>query len=263
MTKLNQVYTCPKCAELLSAEDNRLFCSNNHSFDLASEGYVNLLLANQKNSLQPGDGKEMIQARNTFLKNGHFDFLLESIQNLEQIKSDNFPNILEIGCGSGFYLNGLANSINPSLAIGSDISKEAIKFAAKSNKHLNFAVINSYHLNFPNSFFDLVISIFSPFSTTEVERIIKKSGLFILVRPGKNHLIELYDAIGMPKKEKTPPPFTELNLLESKEATKTTLIDSENLNLLIKMSPLLWKVDNLNLNLEKITFDFLISIYQK
>ena len=260
-----RAYACPKCKESLDINENVLVCANNHSFDIAKEGYVNLILANKKNSLQSGDTKEMIKARDKFLQTGHYDFLLKSIFKLAS-KSRKFKNILEVGCGSGFYLNALNEYIKPDLALGSDVSKEAMKFSSKKYKDCYFSVDNSFDFNFKNEFFDLVISIFSPFDNAELERIIAKSGLFILVRPGKNHLTELYDLIGMPKKEKTYPEFTNLKSIKTIEVSQKNKITQEDLNSLIEMSPLFWKIKNIDIkdiNLPEITFDFWVNVYEK
>lgn len=67
-------YQCPLCNQTLIKTDSTLRCTNNHSFDFAKEGYVNLLPVQQKNSKQPGDSLEMVQARRAFLETGHYSF---------------------------------------------------------------------------------------------------------------------------------------------------------------------------------------------
>lgn len=257
-------YICPKCKEALMAQQNSLACINNHSFDIAKEGYVNLILANQKNSLVSGDTKEMIRARDEFLRMGYYDFLLENILRLDLVKKMKMENILEIGCGSGYYLNALNEAVKPALAMGSDVSKEAIKFAAKKYKDCFFSVNNSFNLSFKNDFFDLIVSIFSPFDQFEIEKVLREKGIFILVRPGKKHFAELYDLIGMPMKDKAMPEFENLKIVKSVEISKKHKVTPEELNLLIEMSPLVWKIKKLeDVKLKEMTFDFLISVYAR
>lgn len=38
------ILLCPVCGNELKKDEKRLFCSNAHSFDIAKEGYVNLLI---------------------------------------------------------------------------------------------------------------------------------------------------------------------------------------------------------------------------
>ena len=55
---------CPVCKEKLARENKTYKCINNHCFDMAKQGYLNLLLSNQKHSKTPGDDKEMASMRN-------------------------------------------------------------------------------------------------------------------------------------------------------------------------------------------------------
>ena len=68
---------CPKCGKPLSKEEKRYFCEEGHSYDIAKEGYVNLMLVNQKHSKNPGDNDESLAARRTFLGKGYYQPLAE------------------------------------------------------------------------------------------------------------------------------------------------------------------------------------------
>lgn len=48
------MFTCPICKESLQLNGKSLVCENNHCFDYAKQGYVNLLPVQQKKSLHPG-----------------------------------------------------------------------------------------------------------------------------------------------------------------------------------------------------------------
>ena len=109
---------CPNCKTKLQKIDNSYKCKNNHSFDISKQGYVNLLL----NSSNSGDNKEMINARCHFLEKGYFEPLLNEI--IKTIQSLNINNILDIGCGEGYYDRGIKKKINVNI-VGVDISKEA------------------------------------------------------------------------------------------------------------------------------------------
>ena len=65
-------YSCPLCHAPLSRSDNHYSCPQRHQFDLAKEGYVNLLPVQFKRSRDPGDSAEMMQARRAFLDAGHY-----------------------------------------------------------------------------------------------------------------------------------------------------------------------------------------------
>ena len=139
---------CPIDGECLSLEGKQLRCVSGHSFDLARQGYVNLLPVQHKRSKHPGDSKEMVAARQHFLDTGVYapvadllsDTLLAAITDIEQ------PCCLDAGCGEGYYLEYALHYLRAKKAggelnlIGLDISKEAIIGAAKRNKDISWMV---------------------------------------------------------------------------------------------------------------------------
>ena len=108
---MSTIHQCPVCKEALEKVDKGLACSQKHCYDFSSHGYVNLLLANQKRTRDPGDSKFMIAHRNYFLEQGYYDGLSKEInkiiaKHIRDSKSDT-SNILDAGCGEGFYLSRL------------------------------------------------------------------------------------------------------------------------------------------------------------
>ena len=59
---------CPICGTQLNQADRSCVCPNRHSFDIARQGYVNLLTVQQKHSLAPGDTREQVLSRRSFLE---------------------------------------------------------------------------------------------------------------------------------------------------------------------------------------------------
>jgi len=183
MEKANPLL-CPVCREALLLEEQTYRCANNHSFDLAKEGYVNLLLSHQRKSKNPGDDKAMIQARRRFFDSGAFDPLTKLV-------ADTFPKravtALDCGCGEGSFLGALSGT-----RIGVDVSKEAIRCAAKRYKDVTWIVANGMReLPFADNSLDVILSILAPRNIEEFARILKPNGQLILGVPGPNHLIEL------------------------------------------------------------------------
>ena len=96
------VLACPKCHEPLIIEGKTCKCSNNHCYDIARQGYLNLLLNPDKASNNPGDSKESLIARKAYLDKGYYDPILFEVIN--EIKKKEGPlNILDLGCGEGYY----------------------------------------------------------------------------------------------------------------------------------------------------------------
>ena len=103
---------CPKCGLPLKKEGNGCQCSEGHRYDLARSGYVNLLLANGKHSLQPGDDKRMVRARRLFLEKGYYEPFRRAVcqKALERLPMER-PVVLDAGCGEGYYTGGLAQAL--------------------------------------------------------------------------------------------------------------------------------------------------------
>ncbi|SRT50608.1 23S rRNA methyltransferase A [Shigella sonnei] len=93
-------FSCPLCHQPLSREKNSYICPQRHQFDMAKEGYVNLLSVQHKRSRDPGDSAEMMQARRAFLDAGHYQPLRDAIvAQLRERLDDKATAVLDIGCG--------------------------------------------------------------------------------------------------------------------------------------------------------------------
>ena len=174
---------CPKCKLKLNKVNNAYKCSNNHNYDIAKSGYLNLLLSR----LNAGDTKEMLVARDCFLKQG---FYLPIVKEVASRLPDNHPLVVDCGCGTGYYTDHLAQMI-PGEYIGVDISKIAIDFAAKKNKNVLYLVASNHSLPLADSSSDILLNIFAPYSDSEFARILTKKGKLIIVSANNNHLQEL------------------------------------------------------------------------
>ncbi len=190
---------CPIDAEVLVLDSRQLRCSNGHSFDLARQGYVNLLPVQHKRSKHPGDSKEMVAARQHFLDTGVYapvadllsDILRASITGIDQ------PACLDAGCGEGYYLDyALAalqakNTASDLCCVGLDISKEAIVAAAKRNKNISWVVGTNRQPPLLPASIDIILCVFGFHSFQGFNKILPVGGKLVLVEPGPDHLQEL------------------------------------------------------------------------
>jgi len=110
---LETILKCPVCNMCLLKHEKQYICLNNHTYDIASKGYINLLLANQKNTKEPGDSKEMMEGRRDFLNSGYYQTFSEKLNQviISNISGDSV-NILDAGCGEGYFFNILIET-NP------------------------------------------------------------------------------------------------------------------------------------------------------
>lgn len=270
-------FKCPVCNLELTLQANSYICKNNHVYDLSKHGYVNLIMANQKKSKVPGDSEEMIKSRNAFLLKGYYHSLSEKLNNqiLKSISLEN-QNILDVGCGVGYYLGELKNHNNIKdnyNLYGIDISKSAIQLAAKRKTNAKLAVASAYNLPFINNTFDLLYSVFSPISPNECERVLKEKGILIMVGPGEEHLSGLtkhiYENI-IPHSGNSVLDNNELfEHLETLEIKETIKVEQEDILNLVKMTPYYWQMnkeqlDKINqLDFMETLIHFYIKKYQK
>lgn len=189
---------CPLCGRPLSMERPAWKCENNHCFDVARQGYVNLLTVNQKHSLHPGDSRVMVAARKEFLNAGHY---LPIAQRLRQLVAQFAPqgrSVLDAGCGEGYYLSQLEMPER----WGIDISREAVRYAAVRDPAAHWLTATAAHLPFAPGSFDCVLSMFALTVPEEFHRVLGENGIFIQVLAGEKHLSALKSIIYPVIKEK-------------------------------------------------------------
>lgn len=185
-------FSCPLCHQPLSREKNSYICPQRHQFDMAKEGYVNLLPVQHKRSRDPGDSAEMMQARRAFLDAGHYQPLRDAIvAQLRERLDDKATAVLDIGCGEGYYTHAFADALPEITTFGLDVSKVAIKAAAKRYPQVTFCVASSHRLPFSDTSMDAIIRIYAPCKAEELARVVKPGGWVITATPGPRHLMEL------------------------------------------------------------------------
>ena len=194
---MKSLFRCPLCGTPLEREETRWLCPNRHSFDRAAAGYVHLLPANKKHSKDPGDDKAMVAARSAFLDKGYYAPLRDSLCKaiLQHTERRSAPVILDSGCGEGYYTAGLFQTLTEAKRepriVGVDLSKAALRRAAKRVPEAEFAVASVYHLPLPDRSADVLVNIFSPLAAEEFARVLRPGGLFCYAVPSNRHLWEM------------------------------------------------------------------------
>lgn len=260
-------FRCPVCGKSLSVSEKTYLCPDGHSFDIASSGYVNLLMK-QSSSKSHGDDLLMVKSRRLFLEKGYYSPLRDEIRNI--FRSFVSKIILDSGCGEGYYTSALPYENNQ--CFGIDISKKACEYAAKKCKGVSIAVASCFSLPFSDDSIDAVLSIFSPLAAEEYFRVLKKDGILVRVIPLDNHLISLKKAV---YDNVIPNPETN-NLLDGfilkdyKELRYSIKLDNtEDILNLFSMTPYYYKTSEKDqkklCNLDKLEteIEFGILIYEK
>ena len=192
-------FTCPVCSLPLTAADGVYRCDGGHCFDIARGGWVNLLISRQSGSKRHGDDAMMVRARSEFLGGGWYTPLLESILSLVSPRAVQDIRILDAGCGEGWYLAGLLEGlrregVSPQ-ALGIDISRDAVKAAARRCPDGAFAVAGVTALPAGNRSCDLIMSLFAPVCLPEFRRVLADGGLLVRAYPLERHLYSLKAAV--------------------------------------------------------------------
>lgn len=165
--------------------DASLACASGHSFDIAREGYVNLLPSHHRRSARAGDDGEMIAARQRFLAAGHYDPLLAALgAALDGVGA--IEGLLDVGCGEGFFTSRLRRG----RTAGIDISRPAIRLAARACADVAFAVASAVRLPLADATFDAALVVLAPWYA-DIERVLAPGGTLLRVSPGPGHLREL------------------------------------------------------------------------
>ena len=273
------IITCPNCKSLLHQFEKTLKCQNGHSFDFSKEGYINLLLANQKKKTNPGDNKIMANAREAFLSKGYYGFLLENIESrinsfdIFSTSNDGIIHLLDLGCGTGFYTRNLFKQRNVE-KIGVDISKIGVAKAAIKDKESTYIVGSAFNLPIEDNSIDLLINIFSPMYLEELKRVLKPGGHFVKVIPIGDHMKEVAELVyeefiphqsSFKEDIESNPMF---RIINAENLKKTILLSGQDLLNFISMTPYLYKFKQEKLEELKelyvtISFEVIIGVSQE
>jgi len=234
---------CPICEKPLSRQDKSLVCPHGHRFDIARQGYVNLLTVQQRHSAHPGDTREQVLSRREFLEGGFYEPISDALN--EAAKGQGAEgSILDVGCGEGYYSARLAQSLGAELT-GLDVSKEVVRWAAAKYKTYQWLCATAARIPVETGAAGVVTSLFAITLPEEFHRVLREDGLFFQVLAAQDHLLGLkriiYDELIFRRKDTVPelPGFT---LLESAPIRFSFTVEGRQVQNLFAMTPHLFRV---------------------
>ena len=274
---------CPIDGLQLEPHEKQLVCENGHVFDIARQGYVNLLPVQHKRTKHPGDSKEMVLARTQFLNTGIYQPIAKKLTELvsSQMIEDTETCLMDAGCGEGYYFDGLFNFLRDKKGdnilsfIGLDISKDAIVQASKRNKQISWVVGTNRQPPVAAESVDIIICLFGFLSIEGFSKVLKSGGKIILVDPGSEHLKELREIIYPQIKNSEQPNSAQMELTgfspvkTERLQFKTNITGNQQVNHLLIMTPHFYRaskegreaacrLDNLG-----ITVDVIFRVFEK
>lgn len=184
---------CPVCNEKLNSDGKHLVCAGGHAFDVARQGYVNLLTVQQKHSRNPGDTREQVLSRREFLEAGYYAPIAETLIRAARQRGIR-GQILDVGCGEGYYAAQLAQALESPL-VGLDISKEAVRCAAARYKGYQWLCATASHIPVEAESITLLTSLFALTLPEEYHRVLCPGGWYFQVLAQKDHLRNLKSII--------------------------------------------------------------------
>lgn len=250
--KIEEKLQCPICSgEINVIDNNRLVCDKNHSFDLAKQGYVNML-GKQVSTMYD---HELFEARKNIIQTHKiYDQVHQFISNMIQ-ENIQAGLVFDAGSGEGSHLNSIFKQVNNNKlhGLGLDISKDGVLMAAKNYSSQNWIVGDLTNTPFSNHTVDIILSFLSPANYKEFERILKGNGLLIKVIPGSHYLKEIRQALSSVLQEYENTDTVELmkekvHVLKENRITYQVKLDIDGLKELLKMTPLAWHANEDQIN---------------
>ena len=234
---------CPLCGQPLELVDKRYLCPKNHSFDLARQGYVNLLTVQQKHSLNPGDTREQVLSRREFLEAGHYAPIAQAL--IEEARELGITGqILDVGCGEGYYSARLADALGAPLT-GLDISKEAVRCAAAKYKGKQWLCATAAHIPVEDGSVELLTSLFALTLPEEFRRVLGEGGCYFQVLAAEDHLLGLksiiYDQLNH-KEKNTQPELPGFALVKSRPIRFSFTVEGQQVRNLFSMTPHVFRI---------------------
>lgn len=248
---------CPVCEAGIGSDGRVIQCVNGHTFDVAREGYVNLLRTRPH-----GDTREMLLARRRFFERGHYTPLSDAINAavgdhlLELVSGDEDyqpRSVLDAGCGEGYYLGSLKRYLDGRAErdgrcyIGMDVSKEAVRMASRRYGDIGFFVGDvKQQMPLVGGSVGALLNVFAPRNPEEFARVVAPGGLLLTVIPDVGHLAELRSALRLldleeHKQGRVNEQFADSFLLVGSITVQYELVlDRDDVELLVRMTPNYW-----------------------
>lgn len=297
MQRNEELFRCPVCGEPMVIDDVKsLLCNDNHRFDLAKQGYVNLMSHPAKTKYD----RAMFDARRAMNEALMFEPLLARMSKmiLARQQAENAAaadnqcqtactsprtlHLLDAGCGEGSHLTALSDKLRRMtegdvIGVGIDITKEGVQLAARDDNENIWIVGDLAKSPLADKSFDVILNILSPSNYAEFHRLLAENGLLVKIIPESGYLQELRTALysGQDRESYSNEATVELfkrsfDMRERERITYSVSLTPAQAEQLVYMTPLSWGAGEDQVRqvltdhpLSEITCDFSILIGRK
>ena len=247
---------CPICRSALALRDRSLICANRHCYDVARQGHVNFV-PNQRGSFYT---KALFESRAAVFAAGVFEPVIAALsETIDALVPGEMPVLLDAGCGEGYY----AKAVCPGrrmLRIGLDLSKEAVRLAARGQSEASFFVADLKHIPLADHRCDVLLDVFTPADYAEFGRVLREDGVLIKLAPRSGYLHELREAAADQLRRKAYDGsdveryvHERMHVLTRRTITYTVDVTPELALHMARMTPMLAGVDLNRLDLSGVT----------
>jgi 23S rRNA (guanine745-N1)-methyltransferase len=192
---LVSVLRCPVCGDALALTERTARCPHGHAYDLAKQGYLNLL-PSASTGIE-GDSAAMVGARTVFLGSGHYAPIRDALI-LQSVGLRADDVVVEVGAGTAYYLSGVLGTSARRRGIALDVSRYAARRAAKADPRIGSVVCDAWReLPLQDDCAQLMLNVFAPRNAAEMARVLAPGGTLLVVTPNQQHLSELVDVLGL------------------------------------------------------------------
>ncbi|MGH3098310.1 MAG: putative RNA methyltransferase [Streptosporangiales bacterium] len=186
---------CPYCGGRFERVDRTLRCPAGHAFDVARQGYVNLLPGSARSGA--GDTLAMVQARERFLASGRYAPVADAIVRAAA-GSPADGCVVDIGAGTGHYLASVLGASPGHVGVALDRSKYAMRRAARAHARAGAVACDAWrHVPVRDDAASLLLNVFAPRNGAEFRRVLCDGGALVVVTPTARHLSELVEALDL------------------------------------------------------------------
>lgn len=238
----NDILICPYCKSNLIVDNHSLKCNNNHNFTISKKGEIYLLNSSKYKHSSIYNRNLFLNRRNFINKNYYHDVYLEISNFINSLNKD-LITILDLGSGEGTHMHKICDKLNINYKLISiDYSKDAINLATDYNIN-NLCIIGDINnLPFQDKSIDIIVDFLSPYNGDEIKRVLKDDGKLIKIVPGDNYLKELRDILDLDEYKKKDEVknnmYKYFNIIKETEISNNYVVNEDDIDNLIKMSPL-------------------------